>query len=261
MSPGIQVIALDGMPLVAPGDDLVALIVEALARAELTLEPGDVVVVTGKVVSKAEGRLVDLATVVPSPRAERLAELTEKDPRLVELVLGESSEVIRARPGNLLVRHRRGWVSAMAGIDRSNIEGGDDHALLLPEDPDASAEALRAGLGERTGVDVAVVVVDSHGRPFRVGNVGVALGAAGLAPLRGLEGKPDLYGRPLTVASVVPVADLVASAALLVAGEADEGLPVLVVRGVRLGDEPAAAASVLIRDPERDMFAIPDREY
>jgi coenzyme F420-0:L-glutamate ligase/coenzyme F420-1:gamma-L-glutamate ligase len=257
----LRVTAIEGFPLVRAGDDLAALILTGLARSGLALEADDVVVVTGKVVSKAEGRLVDLAAVEPSPRAERLGAETEKDPRLVELVLRESVDVIRARPGNLLVRHRLGWVSAMAGIDRSNVEGGDDVALLLPADPDASAAAVRAALHAATGVWVGVVVTDSHGRPFRVGNTGVALGVAGLPALRELEGRPDLYGRPLTAASVVPVADLVASTAMLVSGEADEGRPVVLVRGLRLGEEPASPGTALLRPPDRDLFAVPDRDY
>ncbi|HEY2330970.1 MAG TPA: coenzyme F420-0:L-glutamate ligase [Acidimicrobiales bacterium] len=257
----LQITAVEGFPLVEAGDDLAALILDALRRAAMELRSGDVVVVTGKVVSKAEGRLVDLATIEPSARAERLGLETEKDPRLVELVLRESVDVIRARPGNLLVRHQLGYVSAMAGIDRSNVEGGDDVALLLPVDPDASASAIRASLHAVTGVWVAVVVTDSHGRPFRVGNTGVALGVAGLPAVRELEGRPDLYGRPLTAASVVPVADLVASTAMLISGEADEGRPVVVIRGLELGEEDPSPGTMLLRPRDKDLFAVPDKEY
>ncbi|MGD9798444.1 MAG: coenzyme F420-0:L-glutamate ligase [Acidimicrobiia bacterium] len=256
----LQVTAVEGIPMVEPGADLPALILAALAGMGLDLQADDVVAVTGKIVSKAEGRLVDLATVEPSPRAHRLAVETEKDPRLVELVLRESVDVIRARPGNLLVRHRHGYVSAMAGIDRSNVGGDDEHALLLPDDPDASAAAIRGGLLAATGVAVAVVVTDSHGRPFRIGNLGVALGVAGLQAVRELEGRPDLFGRPLTAASVVPVADLVASTAMLVSGEADEGLPVVLVRGLALTEPPSTAAG-LLRPRDKDLFAVPDRDY
>lgn len=232
-----------------------------MQKMGLLLIDGDVVVVTGKIVSKAEGRLVDLAAIEPSARAERLATITEKDPRLVELILSESVDVIRARPGNLLVRHRLGYVSAAAGIDRSNVGGNDEIALLLPADPDGSAETLRRQLSADTGSDVAVVITDSHGRPFRVGNTGVALGAAGLAVVQELEGHPDLFGRPLTAASVVPVADLIACAAMLVTGEADEGRPVVIVRGLSISGSPPRPASALIRDPTRDLFAIADRDY
>jgi coenzyme F420-0:L-glutamate ligase/coenzyme F420-1:gamma-L-glutamate ligase len=256
----LQVTPLVGFPMVEPGADLPALILEALGRTGEQLEVDDVVVVTGKVVSKAEDRLVDLATIEPSARAEKLAIETEKDARLIELVLRESTAVIRARPGNLLVRHRLGYISAMAGIDRSNVGGDDEHALLLPEDPEASAAAIREALLAATGVAVGVVVTDSHGRPFRVGNTGVALGVAGMVSVRELEGRPDLFGRPLTAASVVPVADLVASTAMLVSGEADEGLPVILIRGLRLTEAPSPA-SALLRPADRDLFAIPDREY
>jgi len=255
----VSLLPLTTIPIVAPGDDLVDLIARSLDRESVALEDGDVVVVTGKIVSKAEGRLVDLGTIQPSERAVRLAAETDKDPRLVELVLRESSEVVRARPNVLLVRHRRGWVSAVAGIDRSNVEGDDEHALLLPADPTASAAQLREGLRARTGATVGVIVTDSHGRPFRVGNMGVALGAAGVQCVRRLEGHPDLTGRPLTTASVVPLADLLASASLLVSGEADEGIPVVIVRGLDVaGDEDASS---LVREPGADLFAVPDREY
>jgi coenzyme F420-0:L-glutamate ligase / coenzyme F420-1:gamma-L-glutamate ligase len=256
---GLRVVPLTGVPLVQPGDDLASVVLDAVKGNELALEDGDVVVVTGKIVSKAEGCVVDLGTIEPSSRAEHLATLTEKDPRLVELVLRECTDIVRAKPGVLLTRHRRGWISAMAGIDRSNVDGDDEHALVLPDDPDASAAALREELRNRTGLDVAIVISDSHGRPFRIGNVGVAIGAAGLNAVRELEGTPDLFGRPLTAASVVPVADLLASTAMLVSGEADEGVPLVLVRGIaRGGDTPA---STLVRDAERDMFAAPDRDY
>lgn len=251
---------LTGIPLVSAGDDLASFILEALERQGEALMAGDVVAVTGKVVSKAEGCLVDLKSITPSPRAERLAELTAKDARLVELVLRESIDVIRARSGNLLVRHRRGWVSGVAGIDRSNVDGDEDHALVLPSDPDASAERLRTTLSERTGITVAVVITDSHGRPFRLGNTGVAIGAAGIEAVRHLEGEPDLFGRPLTAASIVPIADLVASAAMLISGEGDEGIPVVVVRGLVHGATHVGAAT-LIRPIDRDMFAIADADY
>jgi coenzyme F420-0:L-glutamate ligase/coenzyme F420-1:gamma-L-glutamate ligase len=256
---GLRVVPLTGVPLVQRDDDLAAVVLDAVAGNGLGLEDGDVVVVTGKIVSKAEGCVVDLATIEPSAHAERLATLTEKDPRLVELVLRECTDVVRAKPGVLLTRHRRGWISAMAGIDRSNVDGDDAHALVLPDDPDRSATALRDELRARTGADVAIVISDSHGRPFRIGNVGVAIGAAGLPSVRELEGAPDLFGRPLTAASVVPIADLLASTAMLVSGEADEGVPLVLVRGLAVdGDSPA---SVLVRAADRDMFAAPDRDY
>jgi coenzyme F420-0:L-glutamate ligase / coenzyme F420-1:gamma-L-glutamate ligase len=255
----VQLIAPEGLPLFAHGADLAALIVDALAREGEALAEHDVVVITAKAVSKAEGRVVDLASITPSARAVRLATLTDKDPRLVELVLRESTEVIRARPGNLLVRHRNGWVSGMAGVDRSNL-GDEERVLLLPEDPDRSAGELSARFFELSGRRVGVVISDSHGRPFRIGNTGVALGAAGIRSVRYLEGQPDLFGRPLTGASVVPLADLVASAGTLLGGEADEGRPVVVVRGLNLSVDPGPAGE-LIRPAGGDLFAIADRDY
>lgn len=257
----VQLLPVPGIPMVQAGDDLAAIIVRATTDAGVSLEDGDIAMVTGKIVSKAEGRLVDLATIEPSERAERLARLTEKDPRLVELVLRESVAVIRARPGNLLVRHRLGYVSAVAGIDRSNVSGSDDDALLLPADPDASANAIRSRVRELAGVDVGVVITDSHGRPFRIGNTGVAIGVAGVPALRELEGEPDLFGRALTAASIVPIADLLASASMLVTGEANEGIPLVIVRGLELPPVEHRPSSSLVRPADRDMFAIPDADY
>lgn len=251
--------AIPGIPLVKQGDDLSTVVFDA-CRKSLALEAHDIVVVTGKVVSKSEGRIVDLRSVEPSERARRLADLTEKDPRLVELVLRESVDVVRARPGNLLVRHRLGYVSAVAGVDRSNVDGDPEHALLLPADPGASARSIRDGLRRRAGVDVGVIISDSHGRPFRIGNTGIAIGSAGVQAVRYLEGRSDLFGHPLTAASIVPVADLIASTAMLLSGEASEGFPVVVVRGVSAVGEEVDAGE-LIRPAERDMFGIPDRDY
>jgi coenzyme F420-0:L-glutamate ligase / coenzyme F420-1:gamma-L-glutamate ligase len=254
----VSLLPVTPFPMVAEGDDVAEMI---LAKGNnLGWEDGDVVVVTGKVISKAEGRLVALRTVMPSPRALALAALTEKDPRLVELVLRESIEVVRARPGVLLVRHRLGFVSAMAGIDRSNVNGGEDEVLLFPIDPDASAVRLRDRLQKATGRGLGLVISDSHGRPFRVGNIGVAIGVAGLLALIELEGTPDLFGRPLSRASVMPVADVVACAAGLVSGEAAEGVPVVVVRGAVVPVDDGRAGD-LLRSPESDLFAQPDCPY
>lgn len=248
----LSLIPLPGLPLVKPGDDLVCLIADGLLQAGLALQPGDVLVVTSKIVSKAEGRLVELAAVEPSPEALRLAAVTGKDARLVELILRESSAVSRAAPGVLIVRHRLGFVSANAGIDQSNIEDGGAAALLLPLDPDASARKLRAGLRERTGVDVAVVLSDSHGRPFRLGNVGVAVGVSGLPALLDLRGTPDLFGRPLQITQVA-YADLIASAAVLLLGEGAEGRPVVLMRGLHCPPGEGRAAD-LNRPIEQDLY-------
>ncbi len=248
----VSLAALPGMPAVQPGDDLARLIVEALDRAALRLEDGDALVVTSKIVSKAEGRQADLRTVQPGDEALRLASLTGKDPRMVELALRESVEVSRIAPNVMVTRHRLGFVSANAGIDQSNVDGSDDHALLLPLDPDASAQRLRERLLELTGAHVGIVISDSHGRPFRLGNVGVAVGVAGMPALVDLRGQPDMFGRILRI-SVQGYADMVASAAGLLSGEGAEGLPVVLVRGLEYPRIDGRAAD-LYRPPEEDLY-------
>jgi coenzyme F420-0:L-glutamate ligase/coenzyme F420-1:gamma-L-glutamate ligase len=240
--------------MVEPGDDLASLILAGLADCGEGLRSGDVVVVAQKIVSKSEGRRVALASVTPSAGALELAEVTGKDPRLVELILGESSRVVRARRDLLIVEHRLGFVVANAGIDQSNVAAGPSEAaaLLLPRDPDASAETLRKTLRERTGAEVGVVIADSFGRPWRLGTVGVALGAAGLPSLVDRRGETDLFGRTLQ-ATVIAVADHIAAAATLLMGEAREGRPVAVVRGLHF-DAPHLPGSRLLRPPQEDEF-------
>ncbi|MBI2322846.1 MAG: coenzyme F420-0:L-glutamate ligase [Chloroflexi bacterium] len=259
----VELLGLTDLPLVRPGDDLAALIAAALDRQGLALAAHDLVVVAQKVVSKAEGRLVRLSSVTPSPTAERLAAQVEKDPRLVELILRESKSVLRVRPGLVIVEHRLGFVCANAGIDRSNIqqEGSDAHdetVALLPLDPDASAAALRRALEARDGVPLAVLIIDSHGRAFREGIVGVAIGCSGVAPVIDKRGDPDLLGYRLQVTEIGH-ADEIASAASLLMGQADEGVPVVVMRGLRYarGEEPARR---IARLPARDLFRPPPME-
>lgn len=245
--------ALPGIPLVEPGDDLVGVIEAAVARAGLALEAGDVLVVAQKVVSKADGRYVRLADVTPGPRAQALAAEVNKDPRHVEVVLGESDEVVRRREHVLIVAHKRGYVMANAGIDESNIEHreGDPRVLLLPHDLDASAAALKRGL-DREGAEIGVIINDSFGRPWRNGVTGVALGAAGVPSLVDMVGRPDLFGRAMRVTEVA-LADEIAAGASLVMGQGDEGLPVVLVRGFSSG-APHRPAADLIRPRERDLF-------
>jgi coenzyme F420-0:L-glutamate ligase / coenzyme F420-1:gamma-L-glutamate ligase len=248
----LMITALPGMPMVQPGDDLPNLILEALTRADLALQSGDVLAVTSKIVSKSEGRLVNLADVTPSAEAQQLALETRKDPRLVELTLRESTTISRKAPGVLVVQHRLGFVSANAGIDQSNVEGGDDIALLLPVDPDASAQRIRERMHELTGAEIGIVITDSHGRPFRIGNVGVAIGVAGLPAVVDLRGRDDLFGRTLKI-SIQAYADMVASAANLLTGEADEGLPVVLLRGLQFPPIEGRARD-LNRAAEQDLY-------
>lgn len=225
----------------------------AIHQAGLDLQSGDVLVVTSKIVSKAEGRLVDLRTVTPGDEAQRLAVETDKDPRMVEMVLRESQRVSRKRRGVLVTQHRLGFVSANAGIDHSNVDGDEDHILLLPVDPDTSANRLRTGLKDATGADVGIVISDTHGRPFRLGNVGVAIGVAGLPALLDLRGQPDLFGREMRV-SMQGYGDMIASAAHLVSGEGDEGLPVVRVRGLVFLPMDGRASD-LLRPADQDLYA------
>ncbi len=250
----LEILAVPGLPMIKPGDDLAALIAEGFARGGIEPRAGDVLAVAQKVVSKAEGRSVDLATVVPSARAIALAKEIQKDPRLVELILSESVRVVRSRPNVLIVEHRLGFIMANAGIDQSNVAPTDgvERALLLPVDPDGSAEALRAGLAALFGVPPAVIITDSFGRPFRRGTAGVAIGAAGLPALLDLRGNPDLFGRILQV-SISGFADEIAAAASLVMGQGDEAQPVVLVRGLSW-NLPANPASNLVRPASEDMF-------
>jgi coenzyme F420-0:L-glutamate ligase/coenzyme F420-1:gamma-L-glutamate ligase len=248
----ITLTGLDGLPLVRPGDDLGALLIAAVRATRVVPAAGDVLVVTHKVVSKAEGRIVELAGVVASARARTLAKEVGKDPRLVEVILSESSEVVRQRPGLLIMAHRLGFVMANAGVDRSNVGSESDRVVLLPEDPDGSALRLKVQLDREFGADLGVVVSDSFGRPWRKGVVGVALGVAGLPALWNLVGTPDLFGRPLRVTEVA-LADEIAAAAALLMGESDEGVPAVHVRGVACDAAPVAA-SALVRARELDLF-------
>jgi len=253
-SSAIEHLAVPGIPRIAKGDDLVALIGEGLARGGIVPRGGDVFVLAQKIVSKAEGRMVDLATVKPSTEAIELAGKVQKDPRLVELILSESVRVVRTRPGVLIVEHRLGLVMANAGIDQSNVGSPDDpqRALLLPVDPDGSAAILRKRLSQSFGVPVAVIISDSFGRAWRRGTCGVAIGVAGLPSLMDLRGAPDLFGRELQV-SVTGHADEIAAAASLVMGQGAEGQPVVIVRGLTWRGLDNAA-SELVRPAAEDLF-------
>jgi coenzyme F420-0:L-glutamate ligase/coenzyme F420-1:gamma-L-glutamate ligase len=249
----LTLMPLRSVPLVQPGDDLAAIVVQALAASNETLQPRDVLILAQKIVSKAEGRAVDLKTVTPSPRAIELARAAHKDPRVVELILSESTEVLRHRPGAIIVAHRLGFVLANAGIDMSNVgPDGEEHALLLPADPDRSCRQLRAHLRERTGADVAVLIIDSFGRAWRNGTIGTAIGVSGFPSLADLRGKPDLFGRPLQITEV-GLADELAAAASLMMGQAAEGAPIVLARGVPY-ERRESSVQELVRPKAQDLF-------
>jgi coenzyme F420-0:L-glutamate ligase/coenzyme F420-1:gamma-L-glutamate ligase len=258
---------LAGFPLVHPGDNLAEIVWTALIDNQISLQDGDILILAQKIVSKAENRLVHLSQVVPSPRAVELAALTEKDPRMVELVLRESHAVLRCRPGTIIVEHRLGFVCANAGIDHSNVEAqtvspgdsgdrqemsAEEWVLLLPENPDRSAEQLRHYLQERSGVRLGVLIIDSHGRAWRLGTVGVTIGLAGLPGLVDLRGEPDLFGYRLRITEV-GAGDELAAAASLVMGQAAEGTPLVHGRGFPYGLREGDLGE-LIRPRSQDLF-------
>ena len=253
-STGLILTAVPGIPLVRTGDDIVALILSALAAQNETLCSGDVLVIAQKIVSKSEGRMVSLKDVEAGERAIELARSTGKDPRLIQLVLTESKEVLRAVDQLIIVVHRLGFVLANAGIDVSNVgpEGSDGQVLLLPENPDRTAQNYRASILSETGANVGVIINDSVGRAWRIGTVSLAIGAAGVKALEDHRGKVDLFGLPLK-ASEEGVADELASAASLVQGQAGEGLPVVLIRGFK-GPSEVQSAATLLRPVQQDLF-------
>jgi coenzyme F420-0:L-glutamate ligase / coenzyme F420-1:gamma-L-glutamate ligase len=254
MAARLALTALEGVPTVRVGDDLSEIVLSSAARSGVTLADGDIVVLAQKIVSKAEGRFVRLRGVEPSSEARTIAMRTGKDPRVVELILREATEVVRTRPGVIIVAHRLGFVMANAGIDSSNVEDGQDEeiVLLLPENPDASASRLRQQLRARADVDVAIIINDSFGRAWRLGTIGTAIGVAGLPALLDLRGSPDRTGRRLQVTEV-GVADEVAAGASLLMGQAAEGRPIVHVRGFPYPRRDGTAAE-LVRPREEDLF-------
>lgn len=252
----ISFTALEGVPRIQPGQDLLPVILDAVNAAGSTLADGDIIVLAQKVVSKSEGRYADVSTVEPSARARDLAVTAQKDPRLVELILSESQDVLRCVPGVIITRHRIGIVAANAGIDQSNLPqdgtGMSDPALLLPADPDASARELCNRLRAETGCRVAVLIIDSIGRAWRQGTTGTTIGAAGLECLRDLRGQPDYFGRTLQT-SELGLADEVAAGASLVMGQAAEGRPIVLVRGLDWKDSDQTARH-LQRPSHQDLF-------
>lgn len=251
----MHLFAVPGLPAIQPGDDVAALIAAKLTAAGETLQAGDILVIAQKVVSKAEGRLVRLADVTPGTQAQEIAAIVGKDPRVVQVVLDDSRAVLRVKRGLLVVEQRSGWVCANAGVDRSNVQPGDDSDFLtlLPADADASAAAIRARLMELTGLAIAVIINDSHGRAWRIGTVGTAIGCAGLPPIWNQRGLHDLFGYEL-VSSEECIADELAAAASLLMGQSNEGRPVVVIRGYTPPSLPPAPACTIQRPAAIDAF-------
>jgi coenzyme F420-0:L-glutamate ligase/coenzyme F420-1:gamma-L-glutamate ligase len=252
----MRLFPIPNLPLIQPGDDLVTLFLERLAVAGEAFQPGDILVIAQKIVSKAEGRLVRLADITAGPEAVRVAEVVGKDPRVVQVVLDESRAILRVRPHLLVVEQRNGWICANAGVDRSNVQPAEDGAeslALLPADADASAARLRAAIEQRTGVAPAVIINDSHGRAWRVGTLGVAIGCAGLPPIWDQRGLTDLFGYQLQ-SSEECIADELAAAASLLMGQSNEGQPAIVIRGYRLPSAPPAPAQTIQRAAATDAF-------
>ena len=256
---------LSNIPLIRQGDDLADILVKALAANIIQLEDGDILVLAQKIVSKAEGRMVNLATVTPSIKALELAGPTEKDPRILELILQESNEILRMRPGVIIVEHKRGFVCANAGIDHSNVSpetsevskdlGGlkpEDWVLLLPENPDHSAKQIRKKIESVTNSQIGVLIIDSHGRAWREGTVGATIGLSGLPGLLDLRGQPDMFGFRLRITQV-GVADELAAAASLMMGQAAEGTPVVHARGFPYPLREGKLKE-LLRPKEQDLF-------
>ena len=258
---------LKNIPFIRRDDDLADILVQSLRGSDIALENDDILVVTSKIVSKAEGRMVNLATVTPSERARKLARQSEKDPRVVELMLQESNEILRVRVGTIIVEHRLGFVCANAGIDHSNVnptptpspngyiwggESGEGYVLLLPTDPDASSRVIREKIESQTGKRIGVMIIDSHGRAWRIGTVGMCIGLSGVPALMDERGWKDLFGYELKI-TIVGVADELAAAASLVMGQAAEGTPAVHVRGFPY---PLGEGSLreLIRPKEQDLF-------
>lgn len=248
----MRFVALPDIPMIQAGDDLVEILLQSLQKAQLELQDGDVLVLAQKIVSKTEGRRVNLVDVTPGPEAESLAAETGKDPRLLELILGESRKVVRKRPGLVITEHNLGFISANAGIDHSNVQGSDDWVLLLPEDPSASSDRLREGLEQATGAKIGVLVIDSHGRAWRNGTVGITIGLSGVPGVVDRRGEIDLFGYEIR-ATIVGAADELAAGASLLMGQVDEATPAVLVRGFPYPLREGTLQEIL-RDEVQDMF-------
>jgi coenzyme F420-0:L-glutamate ligase / coenzyme F420-1:gamma-L-glutamate ligase len=248
----VQVLPVQGLPLIQPGDNLGKLIVEAAKKQNTPLQPKDILVVTHVAVSKAEGNIINLDTIIPTEQAKEIAAKTNKDPAMVEVILQETKDVVRIGQNSIITETKSGIICANAGVDRSNVSG-DRNVVPLPKNPSQSAEKIRAEIKHLTGADVAVIVSDTHGRPFRMGEINIAVGVSGLKPIRDRRGEKDLFGYVLRIKQTA-VADELASAAELVIGQANEGIPVALIRGYEYQTAETTASFELTRPKEKDLF-------
>jgi coenzyme F420-0:L-glutamate ligase / coenzyme F420-1:gamma-L-glutamate ligase len=248
----IKIIAVEGLPLIKKGDDLAELIFNAAKKQGTPLQENDVVVITHVVASKAEGNILNLDNIAPSEKAKEIAAKTDKDPALVQVILDETKDIVRVGPNSIITETKSGIVCANAGVDRSNVSG-DRNVVPLPKDPNLSAKRIRQKIKQLTGVNVAVIISDTHGRPFRMGEINVAVGAAGIKPIRDRRGEKDLFGYVLRIKQTA-IADELASAAELVIGQASEGIPAAIIRGYSYKTEENVSATELSRPKEKDLF-------
>jgi coenzyme F420-0:L-glutamate ligase/coenzyme F420-1:gamma-L-glutamate ligase len=248
----IQVIAVEGLPLIKSGDNLGKLIIEATKKQNTPIQEKDVIIITHVVVSKAEGNVINLDTVKPSERAKEIAQKTNKDPAMVEVILQKTRDIVRIGENSIIAETNSGIICANAGVDRSNVSG-DRNVVPLPENPNSSAQNIRQEIKRLTGVDVAVIVSDTHGRPFRMGEINVAVGVAGLKPIRDRRGEKDLFGYVLRIKQTA-IADELSSAAELVIGQASEGIPAAIIRGYDYKADENGSAGNLTRPKEKDLF-------
>jgi len=248
----IKIIGLKNIPVIKEGDDLAHIICEAAEKQGISIQNGDIIVVTHVVVSRSEGRIIDLSKVKPSVFALNLAKLTGKNPAMVEVILREAKNIARIGNGNIITETKHGFICANSGVDKSNVPG-ENNVALLPENPDESAEKIRKGIKRITGKNVAVIISDTQGRPFREGQINVAIGVSGINPIRDRRGEKDLFGYTLK-AKRIAIADEIASAAELVIGQADEGIPVAIIRGYEYQKTEKVTVKSLIRPKEKDLF-------
>jgi coenzyme F420-0:L-glutamate ligase / coenzyme F420-1:gamma-L-glutamate ligase len=248
----VKIIAVENLPLIEKGNNLAELISNAAKNQGTPLQENDIIVVTHVVVSKAEGNIINLDDVLPTERAKEIAQQTSKDPALVEVILRETKEIVRIGQNSIITETNSGIVCANAGIDRSNVSGVRN-VVPLPKNPNASAQNIRQGIKQLTGVNVAVIVSDTHGRPLRLGEINVAVGVAGIEPIRDRRGEKDLFGYVLRIKQTA-IADELSSAAELVIGQADEGIPAAIIRGYNYETIEGAATMELIRAKEKDLF-------